>query len=161
MTKTTSANIGTCGEHYVAGQLSGYNLCVGLPRGGAARSDIFVARESGGPGFRIQVKTGTQSTKNDKELGPIYLWKMSPKAIDDYDDYFWYAYVWLNGWPDAPTLPEVFFVPSKVVSDCIRKCRDDGETWLYFWMHAQDAVQYKGRDGLEFLMGDSRAEPID
>ena len=119
--KLTTGNVGASGEFYVASLLSAFNLSVGLPLGGSARSDLFVALESGGPALRIQVKTGTQSTKNDKEVGPIYLWSTGKKAIDDHDDYFWYAYAWLNRWPVDETLPKVFFVPSKMVSDCIRE----------------------------------------
>jgi hypothetical protein len=151
--KPTKGNVGACGEFYVASLLSAYNLSVGLPRGGSARSDLFAAQESGGPALRIQVKTGTKSTKNDKEFGPIYLWSTEKKAIDDHDHYFWYAYVWLNGWPIDQNLPKVFFVPSKMVSDCIREeHRQNGDGWLYFWMRESDAGQYSGMQGLTTML---------
>jgi hypothetical protein len=151
--KPTTANVGACGEFYVASLLSAHNLNVGLPRGGSARSDLFVALESGGPALRIQVKTGTQSTKNDKEVGPIYLWPTGKKAIGDCDDYFWYAYVWLNGWPENDRVPIVFFVPSKLVSDCIEEeHRANGDNWLYFWMRDSDAAKHSGPEGLRTML---------
>ncbi|MCA9223709.1 MAG: hypothetical protein KDA71_25535 [Planctomycetales bacterium] len=147
--KVTTANVGACGEFYVASLLSAHNLSVGLPRGGAARADLFVGKEAGGPALRIQVKTGTQATKNDKEVGPIYLWSTTKKAIDDVDRFFWYAYVWLNEWPNNDRIPKVFFLPSKVVSDCIQKEHQAyGDVWLYFWMRQSDAEQYLGTQGL-------------
>src|SRR5208282_5221307 len=96
---SSTLTIGACGEHYVAAYLSGCGLIVAMPRAGIPGSDLFVSQEKGGSTIRIQVKTGTQSVKSNKEEGKIYLWRTSLAAIERDDKYLWYAYVWLNSWP--------------------------------------------------------------
>jgi len=152
MTKTSTAITGACGEHYVASYLSGYKLIVAMPRAGVPGCDLMVADEKGGHAIQLQVKTGTQSTKNDKHLGPIYLWHASVGATKRSDKNLWYAYVWLNGWPEEPAnTPEVYFVPSRAVVKCVKQCLADRE-WLSFWMRASDAKRYKGQAGLRSLL---------
>ncbi len=152
MTKPSTAIIGACGEHYIAAYLSGFKLIVAMPRGGIPGSDLFVTNEKGGQAIRVQVKTGTQATRNTKDEGEIYLWATSYAAIERDDKHLWYAYVWLNGWPNEENLPEVFFVPSKVVVKCMKGCREDNDTWPYFWMRADDAKKYQGHAGLQSLL---------
>src|SRR5688572_11968971 len=97
---------GACGEHYVAAYLSGCDLIVALPRAGIAGSDLFISKERGGKPLRVQVKTArAEVLRKDKHVGRIYLWATSYEAIERSDEYLWYAYLWLNGWPaggDAP-----------------------------------------------------------
>lgn len=150
--KASTAIVGACGEHYVASYLSGHRLIVAMPRAGVPGCDLFVSKERGGNAMRLQVKTGTQATRNDKEVGPIYLWATSFAAIERNDRNLWYAYVWLNDWPEAETSPELFFVPSRVVASCMKECRADGDTWPYFWMRVHDAQKYKGLVGLRALV---------
>ena len=149
MKKTTTAIIGACGEHYVAAYLSGANLIVAMPRAGIPGFDMLVSNEKGGHAIRVQVKTGTQATRKTKEEGEIYLWSTSYSAIERDDQYLWYAYVWLKNWPAENNLPEVFFVPSKVVVETMKECKENNETWPYFWMRADDAKMYKGDTGLQ------------
>lgn len=151
--------IGASGEHYVAAYLSGFKLIVAMPRGGIPGADLFVTNEKGGHAIRIQVKTGTASTKKDKEVGPIYLWSTSYSAIERNDKYLWYAYVWLNGWPGSENLPQVFFVPAHVVVECISACRKNGDSWPYFWLRTEDALKYKGNTGMQSLL-EALAYPI-
>jgi hypothetical protein len=124
--KASTAIIGACGEHYVAGYLSGFHLIVAMPRAGIPGSDMFVSEVKGGRAIRLQVKTGTQATKRDKSAGPIYLWSTNYSAIERTDRDLWYAYVWLKGWPEADSLPEVFFVPSKAVVEWLKECQEQG-----------------------------------
>ena len=144
--------IGACGEHYVAAYLSGHNLIVAMPRAGVPGSDMFVSRDKGGRALRLQVKTGTQATRNDREVGPIYLWATSYAVIERNDRELWYAYVWLKGWPKADSGPELFFVPGKEVIRCIKGCLADKDTWPYFWLRVQDAGRYRGTAGLKGLL---------
>jgi hypothetical protein len=74
MKKTSTAIIGACGEHFVAAYLSGFQLTVAMPRGGIPGFDLLVTKEKSGHAIRIQVKTGTQSTRKTKKDGEIYLW---------------------------------------------------------------------------------------
>lgn len=150
--KPDNAILGACGEHYIAAYLSGCGLIVAMPRGGMPGFDLFVTREKSGHAIRIQVKTGTQATKNHKQLGPIYLWATSYKVIELNDPYLWYAYVWLKDWPNGEFTPEVFFVPSSIVVECMKRCKAEGDnTWPYFWLNQEEAEKYRGGIGLESL----------
>src|SRR5450759_3182622 len=130
--KRPSVIIGACGEHYLAGYLSGFDLLVTTSKSGRAA--------------RLQVKTGTQSTKTDREVGKIYLWWTSPTVIKREDQNLWYAYVWLKDWPHGEHLPEVFFVPSKIVVKCLKQCIRDKE-WPCFWMRVEEAKKFEGQSG--------------
>jgi hypothetical protein len=144
---------GACGEHYVAAYLSGCDLIVAMPRAGTPGSDLFVTREKGGSAVRVQVKTArAEALRNDKEVGRIYLWATSYSVIERDDRYLWYAYVWLNGWPEGGNVPEVFFVPSRVVIGCMKECLANKDTRPYFWLRLNDAERYKARAGLESLL---------
>src|SRR5262245_3745865 len=127
MSKPSTAILAACGEHYVASYLSGFQLIVALPRAGVPGCHLLVATKNPGPPGRIQVKTGTKSTKKDKREGPIYLWHTSFKVIENADPTLWYAYVWLRGWPEEDNHPEVFFVPSDVVVKTMAKCQADND----------------------------------
>jgi hypothetical protein len=154
MGRKTTAIVGACGEHFIAAYLSAvkdFQLIVAMPRGGIPGTDLYVSHERGGTTIRVQVKTGRQATKNDKKEGPIYLWQTSESAIERDDKHLWYAFVWLNGWPEGTNLPEVFFVPSKLVAKCVKQCQEDKE-WLCFWMRVGDARQYQGQAGLQPLL---------
>ena len=152
MKRSATSLIGASGEHYVAAYLSGFQLIVAMPRAGIPGSDLFVSKEKGGHALRVQVKTGTQATRRTKDEGDIYLWATSYAAIERNDKYLWYAYVYLNGWPNGEKVPEVFFVPSRVVVKCMRECRANKETWPYFWMRVKEATKYKGRTGLKAFL---------
>jgi len=149
--KRASVIIGAAGEHYAAGYLSGLGLIVAMPRAGIPGCDLLVASSKGGKAARLQVKTGTQSTKTTRESGRIYLWWTSPTVIKRTDQNLWYVYVWLNDWPHGEHLPEVFFVPSKVVVKCLKQCVRDKE-WPCFWMRADDAEEFRGQSGLKLLL---------
>ncbi len=157
MKKTATALVGASGEYYVAAYLSGFQLIVAMPRAGIPGADLFVSREKGGHALRVQVKTGTQATRKTKDEGEIYLWATSYAAIERNDKFLWYAYVYLNDWPNGEKLPEVFFVPSKIVVRCMRECRANKETWPYFWMRVKEASKYKGRAGLKALFNALRS----
>lgn len=158
--KRTSAIIGACGEHYVAAYLSGHGLLVALPRAGVKGSDLFVADVDSGRPLRIQVKTATQAYGKYKgEM--IYSWDTSFPSPQHCNSTTWYAYVWLNDWPEKPNqpeklnLPEVFFVPSTEVAACMEKERGsyaNKKEWrTFFWMRAEEAVKYKNGNGLSRL----------
>jgi hypothetical protein len=149
--KRPSTVIGACGEHYVASYLSGFGLIVAMPRAGILGCDLLVATSKSGQAARLQVKTGTQSTKTTRESGKIYLWWTSPTVIKRDDPNLWYAYVWLKEWPQGEQTPEVFFVPSKVVVKCLKQCVRDKE-WPCFWVRSEDAEVFRGKSGLKQLL---------
>jgi hypothetical protein len=149
--KRPSVIIGACGEHYLASYLSGFGLIVAMPRAVIPGCDLLVATSKGGRAARLQVKTGTQSTKTHREEGKIYLCWTSQTVIKREDPNLWYAYIWLKNWPHGEQLPEVFFVPAHVVVKCLKQCVRDKE-WPCFWMHADDAKKFEGQSGLRRLM---------
>jgi hypothetical protein len=151
MRKTTTAIIGACGEHYVAAYLSGHGLIVAMPRAGIPGFDLIVSNEKGGHSIRVQVKTGTQATRKTTDEGDIYLWSTSYAAIELDDNYLWYAYVCLKGWPQKDNLPEVFFVPSNYVVEVMKGCKENNDSWPYFWMKKDVAEQYKGFSGFQLI----------
>lgn len=161
MRKPATAIIGACGEHYVAAYLSGVQLIVAMPRAGIPGFDMLVSNEKSGNALRLQVKTGTQAIRKTREEGIIYLWSTSYAAIERNDKNLWYAYVWLNGWPEGEKLPEVFFVPSRVVVDCMKECRENNESWPYFWMRLDVAMKYKDYNGFKLLRSALSAEGED
>lgn len=156
MKKLANAIIAACGEHYVAAYLSRLGLVVAMPRGGTSRFDLLVTKENGGRAIHVQVKTGIKPTRNTKAEGPIYLWRTSESVLKWRDRNLWYAYVNLKDWPNRENLPEIYFVPSKVVVKCINGClRDKEDTW--FWMYKNnakkynDAKKYRGYAGFRSL----------
>jgi len=149
MKKTATAIVGACGEHYIAAYLSGFGLVVAMPRGGTPSCDLLVTNEKGGHAICLQVKTGRKAYENRKTEGEIYLWDTSRAVIKRDNKNLWYAYVWLNDWPDSGNLPEVFFVPSKRVVKCIK---GEKVKRTFFWMYADDAKKFRGRLGLRSLL---------
>jgi len=145
----TTAITGACGEHYVASYLSGYGLIVALPRAGVKGSDLFVAEDDGHP-LRVQVKTGKQSYGSDR-TGQFYSWDTSYTVINQLDPSQWFAYLWLNGWPKEPNLPELFFVPSEIVVDHMKTQQAANNKRPFFWMYVGEAENYRGANGLILL----------
>jgi hypothetical protein len=156
MEKVTSSIIGAAGEHYVAAMLSCCGLVVAMPRGGVPSTDLIVTRHVGGRAISIQVKTGTHSYENRKRKPEesYYHWDTGFKALDLSSDSHWYAYVFLNGWPsEQGALPQVFFVPSRVVAACLRKQREEGQKKrMFFWMYEGEAEGYRDLKGYQKLI---------
>lgn len=154
MKNLSSSIIGAAGEHYVAAMLSCNGLVVAMPRGGVPSTDLIVTREIGGPAVSIQVKTGTASYQNRKRKPEesYYVWDTGFKAIKMRNDSYWYAYVYLNEWPFKKELPKVFFVPSIIVADCIRKQKQEGQKRPFFWMYENVAENYRDLIGCKKII---------
>jgi hypothetical protein len=152
--KIPSSIIGAAGEHYVAAMLSAKGLVVALPRAGVPSTDLIVTSEFGGRAISIQVKTGTASFQNKKRKPEesYYLWDTKFNAINLSNDSRWYAYVYLNGWPIEQQMPKVFFVPSCVVAECMRKQRENGQKRPFFWMYEHEAESYKDLIGCQKMI---------
>jgi hypothetical protein len=152
MVKRTTTITGACGEHYIAAYLSSFGLVVAMLHGGIEGCDLFVAKSKDSHAVGMQVKTGTQSKRNNREEGEIYLWPTPWNAIDRDDKNLWYAYVWLNNWPESENQPEVFFIPSNVVARRMKQSSKEGYTRPFFWMRADDAKTFRGHSGLKLLL---------
>lgn len=138
---------GACGEFYVAGLLAGHGLAVSVPRGGAARDDLFIADTTHGRPIRLQVKTARDP------FGPwkgrdICSWDC--KLIEDHSEVRWYAFVGLRGWPEQAELPHVYFVPSKEVAE--RMKGEVGKSRTFFWMYCEEAEPFLNHKGIEHLI---------
>lgn len=154
MSKIPSSIIGACGEHYVSALLSSLGLIVALPRGGVPSTDLIVTNDSCGRSVSLQVKTGS-SPLNVKKRMPnesYYAWDTGKKAIGLCSESLWYAYVDLNGWPYSLRQPNVFFVPSVLVSEVVENAMKRGEKRLFFWFYEREAVKYAGHIGAQPLI---------
>lgn len=143
---------GLCGEHYVSALLAGHGLVVALPRGGAARSDLFVADSKRGLAIRVQVKAGRGAcyTYKRKHNGQAcYSWETDRAIIKSHDEGLWYAFVSLGEWPIKAIDPVVFFVPSAFVAT--RMELHSGEKRPFFWGFEEDLKPYHGADGVALL----------
>lgn len=139
---------GLCGEHYVAALLAGSDLVVAVPRGGAAREDLFVANSKRGRPLRVQVKTARDPA--GKHKGKSFCsWPTDCRIIEEQDESLWFAFVALRGWPKDPNLPEVLFVPSAVVAQ--RMEEEQGKSRTFFWLYDDEADVYKNAKGVERL----------
>lgn len=155
MQKLPSSIIGAAGEHYVAAMLSCKGLVVALPRGGVPSTDLMVTQVVGGRAVSIQVKTGGTASFEKKKRKPeesYYVWDTGFKAINLQNESHWYAYVYLNGWPFEHKLPKVFFVPSRIVAECMRKQQEEGQKRPFFWMYEHIAETYKDLIGCQKII---------
>ena len=139
---------GLCGEHYVAAYLAGSDLTVAVPRGGAARVDLFVADSRRGRPIRLQVKTA-RDPYGKHQGKPFCSWATNCSIIDEHDEGYWFAFVALNGWPQKAILPEVLFVPSAVVAE--RMELEKAKTRTFYWIYVDDAEIYRNENGLALL----------
>ena len=146
-----SGMVGACGEHYVAAWLTAHGFIAAIPRAGVPGCDLFVALERGGRALKIQVKTGRQASKTTREEGKIYLWSTAYGALKRKDHEYWYAFLWLNGWPAGPNHPEVFFVPAKRVISYLRGAKRIKDKWPFFWMKEREAEKFRGEVGLKLM----------
>jgi hypothetical protein len=139
-------SVGLCGEHYAAAFMAGFGLAVAVPRGGAARDDLFVADEDRGRPVRVQVKTARDpygKYKGDE----ICSWDCA--VIEAHDESRWFAFVALNGWPERTTMPTIYFVPSAEVAK--RMVDEKGKSRTFFWMKIADAEKFSNKSGLDLL----------
>lgn len=146
MAKSQNNTRGACGEHYVASYLSGMGLVVGITKTGAPATDLIVTSESGARSVSIQVKTGgphSHITQKKKPENNAWCWRTS-KAKRPASDSHWYAFVFVGDWPSDGSIPEVFFVPSKVVA---QKAQDPGISEGWFWISEAEAEPYRGARG--------------
>ncbi len=139
---------GLCGEHYVAALLAGSDLVVAVPRGGAAREDLFVANSERGRPLRVQVKTARDPCGTHKGKA-FRSWPTDCQIIETHDESLWFAFVSLNGWPTESTLPDVLFVPSAEVAE--RMVSEKGKSRTFFWIHDDEAEVYKNAAGVTKL----------
>lgn len=143
---------GLCGEHYVAAMLAGSGLVVALPRGGAARTDLFVADSYRGRALRVQVKAGRQSYwkyKRKYEGQAGYSWDSSTSIVNTHDESLWYAFVSLGDWPTSVAAPAVFFVPSAVVARHMQE--QLGKPRTFFWSYESQLQPYRDANGIALL----------
>ena len=102
------------------------------------------------------MKTGTDSKRNTREFGSIYLWHTSFKVTQARVEGLWFAYVWIRNWPEEDNSPELFFVPGNVVVKTMQQCKLDGDG-PYFWMREADAIKkYRAPAGVQPLLAELR-----
>ena len=107
-----NVSIGNSGEYFVAGELERRGLTAAVPMSNTKDFDILAISRSNNKQFAIQVKTTTK--KN---------WLLGKKCEDISGDNIIYVLVKLAGLE----APEYHIVPSKVISERIKKSHQD---WL-------------------------------
>lgn len=140
----TTAITGTAGEHYVAYRLARMGYLPALTRGGSPSVDILVANQTGTGTLGIQVKTSTWAWyqyKRDKQKPNFWNWDVNPKATTLKGDRLFYAFVDLRDDPKDHQEPVVFIVPSKDVTELVKK----KHTRKMFWIYEADEQKYKER----------------
>jgi hypothetical protein len=81
----------------------------------------------------IQVKTATKALNRHGKYGDYLSWPVSTKSKSISEEFHWYAFVDLGGWPTESNFPEIYFVPSKDVSEMLKTdWNREGETRLFF-----------------------------
>ncbi len=125
MVKPSGILVGTAGVYYVASQLAMRNLHAAVTYGNAPSVDILVGLVDGSATLSLQVKTArsavrTRGRGKDKKEHH-YEWEMGKSAKLYRADLF-FALVDLKGGKNE--LPDVFVIPSKVMSDWYRDTVD-------------------------------------
>jgi hypothetical protein len=155
MAKVASSIVGASGEYYVAAYLSSMGLVVALPRGGTPSTDLIVTTQFGGLSVSLQVKTGAGDSNHmvykRKPENNYWMWPTSFKAIEVSNESHWFAFVHTAGWPASKCLPDVFFVPSRVVGERMQKEQKKERKFPVFWIMEGDAEQYRGLAGFRPL----------
>jgi hypothetical protein len=128
--------------------LAGFGLSVAMPRGGAARDDLFVADAQRGRPLRVQVKTACDPYGRYQGK-PFCSWPTNCSIINSHDESLWFAFVALRGWPKATDLPEVLFVRSDDVAE--RMKLEQGKSRTFYWIYEEEAEVYKGEKGISRL----------
>jgi hypothetical protein len=139
-----------CGEHYVASYLSGMGLVVGITKAGAPATDLIATSEFGEKSASIQVKTGgihSHIIRKRKPENNAWCWRAGVRPKRSSKSH-WYAFVYVGDWPSGGEMPEVFFVPSKVVAE---KALDPNIVEGWFWISESEAEQYRGKVGYQRL----------
>ena len=151
MSKLASTILCACGEHFVASYLSGMGLVVAFTRRGNPATDMIVTSELGGRSVSLQVKAGgvhSHITRKRKPENNAWAWRTGSKAAENASEFHWYAFVYVGDWPKGGGLPEVLFVPSRIVA---QKARDPEIVEGWFWISQAEAEQYAGLKGFEKL----------
>ena len=114
MGNDTNVNIGNYGEYFVAGELERRGYTVAVPMSNVKDFDLLAIERDTHRQIAIQVKTTGYKQKK---------WTLSKKNETLLRDYIFYIFVSLNELES----PEYHIVPSKIVTDTIRK---NHEKWL-------------------------------
>lgn len=163
--KLASAIKGAIGEFYVASYLSALGFVVALPRGGVPSSDLLVTTANGDMTLSLQVKTATKPFNTHGIYGKYLTWGMSQKAKSNNKTTHWYVLVDQHGWPRSGKEPDLYFVPSCDVANCLNTdWNKQDETWLFFPLfdevntetekyttEGENASSYNGLKGFEKL----------
>jgi hypothetical protein len=144
MPKRATTLTGAAGEHYVAYKLSAIGYPAALTRGGSPVIDLMVGDLHGSNTVSIQVKTSNNAKRNYKreknKSKSHWEWDVGAKGRKLKGESIFYAFVNLKGAPsnEHNPHPEVFIVPSEVVS----KALDREMSRYMFWIKEGDKHKY-------------------
>ena len=147
---------GVSGVHFVASLLSFLKLHAVPTTRNIAGPDVLVCNDDGSRSLTLSVKTSHSaerwSGRTEKRLDHLE-WEIGPGAVGRSSHNLWYALVDLQKFEK---LPDVYFVPSKVVADfCERELAERFGGKLVNWKRVRwhpkidKVAQYKNKDGWE------------
>jgi len=140
---------GAIGEFYVASFLSALGLVVALPRGGVPSSDLLVTTPKGHRSLALQVKTSLSKLNISNKYGNHWAWDVSTKARE-HSEFHWYVFVNAYDWPSGGKCPDIYFVPSRIVSKIVMEWNDPNSSRLFFRiMEKDERDQYIGIAGFK------------
>ena len=118
--------VSLAGEFYVLSQLTLRGFIATLTLGNTKSVDILVADPKSARMFKVEVKTTIKKPSRDLLFSdePLYKWTMSKKHEEINDKNLIYCFVNIK---DAESMPEIFIVPCKHVSEYVKWQHD-------FWM---------------------------
>lgn len=126
VTQAKSQFIGAAGQFYLSYALAARHINISLTLGNAPSVDALASSSDGRRTMAIQVKTAKGAKK--KRYGRIgYEWYVGSGVIGKHADSFIYALLDFRG--DMTKQPDVFFVPSRWVSEFVKA---DWKMFLYF-----------------------------
>ncbi len=126
MAQAKTQFIGAAGQFYVSYALAARHINVSLTLGNAPSVDVLASSSDGRRTLSIQVKTTMVAKK--KRYGRVgYEWTVGRSVVGKHADSFIYALLDFRG--DIKQQPDVFFVPSRWVSEFVRP---EWERCIYF-----------------------------
>jgi hypothetical protein len=141
---------GAIGEFYVASFLSAMGLVVALPRGGVPSSDLLVTTSKGHKTLSLQIKTSLSPINKSIKYGDYWSWDVSKNAKENKNEFHWYVFVNIYNWPNSGESPDIYFVPSKLVTDIVKEWNEENASRLFFRiMEKEERGLYIGTEGFK------------
>jgi hypothetical protein len=109
--------VSAAGVYFVAARLSAMDVHCALTIRNVPDVDILISNVEGSALAALQVKTATSASRRPTKGPSRYEWDIGPKSARLNSPSLWFALVDLK---EFKALPDIFFVPSKVMAEYFR-----------------------------------------